>query len=159
MNFLKNIELIPTRKYHWLVLLSFLYSGLVFSQISFDQLNTEMEKQPKPIVLYINTDHCPYCSIQEKQLEKNKEAKELLQQDFYFLKLNSNTKETITFNQKIYKNNKSGGIHELAYLYANQKGIPSFPTWIIFDNNYQVLFQYHGLLQPKDLLSILKAIK
>lgn len=128
----------------------------LYSQITFEALPEKMKENPKPIVLYIDSDYCAYCAIQQKQLQKDKKIQDILALDFYFVTLNSEQKSPVVFNQQTYGYNTLAEAHQLACLYAMENGKIATPTWIIFSKEYTPVFKYNGLINTKDLQKLLE---
>ncbi|WP_128332026.1 thioredoxin family protein [Apibacter sp. HY039] len=131
------------------------FSSVMFAQINFKSLDSLVNKESKPIIIYIHTDNCAYCSIQEKQLLKDNELKKILSENYYFLNVNADSKEPITFNHRLFKNNNR--IHELAEYYTPANETVSFPCWLFFTPDYELIFKYNGLLKSDELLFLLQS--
>ena len=131
-------------------------SNILFSQITFEELDIQMAEKPKPVVIYLSSEPCAYCDIQEQQLKKNTELQKILTRDYYYLTLNSTYPHPIKFNNRIYRNIQK--IHEFSKKYALNNGTYSFPTWIVFTENYQFIYSYHGLLSSRELLLLLSPL-
>lgn len=115
-------------------------------------------KKPKPIVVFIHTSWCKYCKIMENRTFKNKEVIAELNANFYFVSIDAETKESITFNNHIFSFQPSGtntGIHELATGLATIDNQVVYPTTTILDKDKTIVFQQHSLIRAVDLLSIL----
>lgn len=140
----------------FLCMFFFFLNGFLFSQISFNNLSENMKKNPKPIVLYIDSDYCAYCSIQQKQLSKDKKVQDILSHNFYFVKINSEQKSQIIFDHQVYEYNTKAEAHQLACLYALENGKIATPTWVIFSKEYIPIFKYNGLINVKDLQILLE---
>lgn len=142
--------------YRLKIIIIMLLTTTMYSQVkevkyvSFGQLEDSMRIFPKPILIKITTNWCAICKLQDQQILKDPELLKVLAEKYYLVELNAETKETIVFNNKKYNyipNGTSSGIHELAYMLGNQKGQLSYPTWVIIDQNYNIIFQYGGVLK------------
>jgi thioredoxin-related protein len=136
----------------------------------FAQLNTHTFKEaeklskenPKPIVVFIHTSWCKYCKIMENSTFKNKEIIAVLNRDFYLIFFNAETKENITFNNHTFQFGPTGqntGMHELAKELAAINGQVVYPTTIILDTDFSIIFQKHSFINAKALIPILENIK
>jgi len=120
-------------------------------------LADSLEAQTKPVLILLSTDWCVYCKMQKVQLERNQDFQDA-KNNFYFVEFNAETKDSILFNEKVYRYKSSGlstGIHELAIELGNQKEGISYPLWIILDKDYEVLLRRNGLLAPDELKEII----
>lgn len=150
------------------LLIFFLF--ILVAPASFAQLRTYSFKEveqlskaiPKPIVVFIHTSWCKYCKMMENTTFKNKDLINELNVNFYFVLLDAEHKNDITFNKHIFKFKPTGhntGIHELATALATVDNQLAYPTLTILDPNYAILFQKQSYLKTKDLISILEKIK
>lgn len=125
-----------------------------------EDIDSLMLTKPKPMLILLSTDWCKYCQMQKNQLEKNKDF--LNQTDnFYYVIFNAEQKEAVVFHQKTFQYKATGlssGIHELAIALSGTENV-AFPTWILLDTKYQVLFRYNGVLKPLEIKELLKAIE
>ncbi len=140
----------------WLILFLFTTSVLLSQEkntVSFEELPSKMQAEPRPILIKVHTKWCSICKIQDKRIEKSPELKKALSEKVYYLQLDAETKETIVFNNKVYKfipHGTTGGLHELA---AHLCGTGNaYPCWVILSPGYKKLSQYSGLLTSRELL-------
>lgn len=128
-------------------------------EISFEELPKNLTNQPKNIIVFIHTNWCSYCKSMEKTTFKNHKVKEIIDKDFYFIKLNAEYTKDIYFNKKTYSFRPNGiksGIHELAYALGSINGKISYPSIVILNPNYQIIETYSSFLNSKYLLEIVK---
>lgn len=136
-----------------LVLLSAMWMVCAYAQdrpdpLSLKVLADSMEHAPKPILMLISTDWCSYCQLQKAQLAKRKNLKEMIQHAYY-VELDAESTDTLIFDDKPYayiNNGASKGIHELAIALGGDNGNLAYPTWVLLDSHYNVLFRLQGLL-------------
>ena len=151
----------------WLyILLIFLWaipSG--FAQLkthTFEEAEKLSKENPKPFVVFIHTSWCSYCKMMENSTFKNPEIITLLNNNFYFISLDAESKEDIHFNNHTFKFKPKGqntGIHELATALATINSQVVYPTVTIVQPDFSIVFQKHSFLNSKELLSILQKIK
>jgi thioredoxin-related protein len=110
-------------------------------------LDEGFNANPKPIVLYFHTDWCSYCAIQSKQLKKDTSISKMLNNDFYFIDFNAESREQIIFNGSNYKGAKNS-THELVQSFFPNSRQIAYPAWVILDKNYKLIFNHQGLLKP-----------
>ncbi|HRE51271.1 MAG TPA: thioredoxin family protein [Flavitalea sp.] len=153
----------PRKKYR-LFLLILILCGATYSSAQTDILlmakaDSAMDREARPLLILVSTEWCRYCQMQKNQLRKNKDfqAKKNL---FYFVEFDAESKEMIRFRGEEYRYRPTGassGIHTLALALNGSEHI-AFPTWVLLDRNYQVLFRYNGVLSPKQLKELLQDI-
>jgi thioredoxin-related protein len=133
----------------------------VTKPLSFQQLQDSMQKKPKPILLNLFTDWCLYCKMQDKQIEKSDSLQKILQQHFYYVQMDAETKVNIVLNGTEYKgraNGLSAAAHELAETLGKENGQLSYPIIIVLDKNYKPIFKSHGFIDSRKLSKVLLPI-
>ncbi|WP_456461406.1 thioredoxin family protein [Reichenbachiella sp.] len=146
------------------VIAPLLFPFLTYSQpnvYTFDQLDSLQQISKRKLVVFIHTDWCKYCEAMENTSFRNKEVARKLNDSFWFIKLNAESKEDIGFSGRVFRFKPSGvdtGTHELAKELGTQHGKLSYPSLCILNPNYQILFQYDQFLSADQLLEILEGI-
>lgn len=119
-----------------------------------------MKVEPRPMLFLITTDWCKYCFLQKGIVSKNaRSRKEEI--NGYLITFNAEYKQELIFNSKTYSYLSFGGetgVHELAIALNDSESI-SFPTWILVNKKYEVVFRYNGVLTSKQLDEVLNAIE
>jgi thioredoxin-related protein len=129
---------------------------------SFEEVEKLSREKPKPIVVFIHTSWCKYCKMMEHATFKNQDIITLLNDNFYFISLDAESKNNITFNGHTFKFKPTGqntGIHELATALATIDGEVVYPTITILDAEFSIVFQKHSFLNAKGLIPILEKMK
>ena len=153
------------KKIFFIVLIFFWAMPTGFAQLktySFEEVEKLSKENPKPIVVFIHTSWCKYCKMMEHATFKNTEIITVLNTDFYFISLDAENKNNITFNNHTFKFKPTGqntGIHELATALVTIDGEVVYPTITILDADFSILFQKHSYLNAKALTAILEKIK
>lgn len=137
-----------------LLTVSFGYSQKSYS-ISFKELEQKMTQQPRPILIKMYTGWCAICKIQDKQIEKDNALQQILANNYYYIELDAESREPISFNKTIYTfiPHGTGGLHELAALLGDTKG--SYPCWVLLLPDYTIEARYNGLIKSRELVKIL----
>lgn len=123
------------------------------------EADSSMQSAPKPLLILLSTDWCKYCQIQKNQLTKNTDFMKRADQ-FYYAEFNAESKEAIQFNGNTYRFKPTGiatGIHELAIALSGGEQL-AFPSWVLLNEKYQVLFRYQGLLSPQQIKELLNTL-
>ena len=85
-----------------------------------------------------------------------------LNRDFYAIKFNVETTDTIVFGQQRFVNsraNKRNPIHEIPLLLASRKDAPfSLPALVLLDTTFKAQARYFQYLDAEQLLGILEKI-
>lgn len=151
------------KRHLFLLVFSFLFlSGPLIAQVHplvIDKVDSVMAVSAKPLLILLSTDWCTYCQMQKKQLQKNRDFQE--QGDlFHYIEFDAESKKTVRFKGIDYTFKPTGastGIHLLALALNGPERI-SFPTWVLLDKDYQVLFRHRGVLSSKQMQELLQAI-
>lgn len=135
-----------------------LYAQIKPVQIT--KIDSLQKIEAKPMLILLSTDWCQYCQMQKIQLRKNKTFIQNARL-FHYVEFDATDKNEITFNNLNYVYKPTGtnvGYHELAQ-YLNGNGQLSFPTWVILNKNYEIIFRNKGVLLPKDIAKITEVLK
>jgi hypothetical protein len=89
-----------------------------------------------------------------------KEVIEKISTDYYAVKMDAETTDTIYFDGKAFVNQqaieKRNGIHQIAELLATRDGQFAPPVMIILDQSFTVEHRYFTYMDSKQLLKVLK---
>ncbi|MCB9196641.1 MAG: thioredoxin family protein [Flavobacteriales bacterium] len=139
----------------FLSLIGLFLIGMSFGQdlhwTSIHDIEDSMAKQPKPILVKIETPWCGYCKMMDQKVYPWKKITKELNANFYYVKLNAEENQTITLNDTTYNykmNFGKRGIQDLAVKWGKKDGMIKYPTTVILDQNYQVIKFLDGYL-PK----------
>lgn len=136
------------------VLFIMLFSGTVKAQTVFEGLQEKMQTEPKFIVMDIGSRSCLPCMMQAKRIEKDESLKNRLDSEVYFLSWVVENTGDFSFNGKSFKTGESF----IDTYGKDENGFWGYPLWMIFDQEYQVVYGYFGLISVKhlnDMLDIL----
>jgi thioredoxin-related protein len=126
--------------------------------VTFEELTELQKRENRPVVVYIHTDWCKYCHAMKKQMLKNSD---ILNQKYYTVFLNAESKKEISFNGKVFKYKATGittGIHQLAEELGRIDDENSYPALCFLNNKNEIVYQSGGLLNADAFLKILKVI-
>ena len=125
---------------------------------TFEEVEKLQQQKPKPILIFLYTDWCKICFGMKKTTFKNREVIQLLNEKFYFIKLNAEEKQDITFLGKIFTYKPTGintGMHELAVELGTIKKTIIYPTTIILNTVFEIDAQLTGLYNTRKMTDIL----
>ncbi len=106
-------------------------------------------EDPRPIFVEFTADWCGWCKKMEKTTFKDEKVVSLLNNDYYSVKLNFDSKDTFIFDGKEYTSK------QLAKAY----GIEGLPTMIVFSPNLNDHSLIVGYQKGKQFLSKLEKLK
>lgn len=151
-----------------ILFLGLLYSHNILAQkdqinwISFEQLDDSLALKPKKVFISFFADWCSYCKKMNKVAYKNPKVISILNSDYYAVKMNVETRDTISFEGKNFVNAEYGKkrrpTHQIPLLIASRKGRPfSLPATIILDANFRIRNRQFEYLSTKKMLEMLRA--
>ena len=129
---------------------------------SFEEVEKLSKENPKPIVIFTHTNWCKYCKIMENTSFKDQKIIAALNDNFYFISFDAESKKDILFNNHIFQfqpNGTNTGIHELATALATIDHQVVYPSLTILESDKSIVFQHPSLLSAKALLVILDKLK
>lgn len=128
----------------------------------FANLSDSLRTQKKPLLIFIHTDWCKYCKMQENTTFKDQQLSQKLNDQFYCLRLNAETQEEIRFMGRNYQFQASGagtGHHQLAELLGKENGALTFPTTVILNSNVQIIARLRGFVDSETFQKILNPMQ
>ncbi len=147
------------------VLVAFLF-GPLFCQaqevqwMTFEEMEVAFGQQPKRIFIDFWAEWCGYCKRMDTYVFTNQVVSQILNEEYYPVKMNAETRDTIFFGGKYFVNPTpagENGFHSLAVLLGkNEEGSFTLPTVAIFDEQFQPLAKYHHYMHSKKLLKALR---
>lgn len=129
--------------------------------ISFEQLEDSLNIKTKKVFITFYADWCSYCKKMDKTGFQDEKVIDQLNKNFYAVRMNSESRDTIVFEGKKYFNEQVGKyrnpIHQIPLMLASRKGYPfSLPATLILDEKFKVKKRYFYYLSPKKLRRISK---
>jgi thioredoxin-related protein len=114
------------------------------------------EKQPKKIFVDVYTDWCGWCKKMDATTFKDPTVVNLINANFYAIKLNAEQKESIFWQGQEFKWVPGGrdGINRLAHELVDGK--LSYPTYVILDSQFARILISPGYMESADLIKELK---
>jgi thioredoxin-related protein len=122
--------------------------------ITLQELNEQYAKTPKPILIDIYTTWCGWCKEMDRTTYKHDKLSTYINEHFYAIKFDAESKAPITFNNKIYKYNKQYKTHDLAIYLTN--GQLSYPTTVFIGGANTQPAPLPGYMKPKEMEAPLK---
>ncbi len=111
--------------------------------------------KPKKILIDMYTDWCGWCKKMDAETFNHPNIAAFIQEYFYPVKFNAETKDTIEFKNKKYTNPNIGlrSTHSLALELMNNR--PSYPTIVYLDEELKPISAVPGFMTPADIEPIL----
>ena len=149
---------------------------IVFSQgglkneikwLTLDEAKVLAKKYDSKVLIFFYKKNCPYCDKMKKETLTDPDVIKFINNNFFAVKIDSRTKDTIIYNNIAYGNQQpeSSGRHdwrndfyaEVAAFNVNGSSQVTTPSIVIFNSNFEKINCNcpHGALpgnQPKPLL-------
>jgi len=129
--------------------------------LSFEQLEDSLAVKPKKVFIDFYAHWCVYCKKMEKVAYKNPEVIARLNSEYYAVKMNAETTETIVFDGQKFENKdhrkKRNAIHDIPLLLASREGKSfSLPAIVLLDKSFRVTNRYFEYIPPNKMLDLLE---
>jgi thioredoxin-related protein len=124
------------------------------SWMNMDELTLKMKSEPKPVLIDLYTDWCYWCKVMEKKTYNNSKVISYINDHFYAVKLNAESKENVQWKNKYFSYNNNYQLNEFA-MYVTS-GEPGFPTTVVIPDEKSEPIAVQGFLEPKEIEPILK---
>jgi len=113
----------------------------------------------KKFAIDVYTSWCHWCKVMDKETFTDPTVIEYMNEHFYAIKFDGETKENITFQGKDYKFVNAGrrGINTLAYYWLD--GRAAYPTIVYLDEAYNKIKVAPGFKKPNQMVAELKTIE
>lgn len=158
-------------KYLLLFCLSMLLSVSVFgqdvetdgllTQYTFEDLDSLQAIEEKPIAVFMHTNWCKYCENMKQTTFQHEKIVKLLNKKSYFISFDGESKQTILFRGHEFTYKPTGpnsGIHSLAEALGSIEGQLSYPTFVILNSTYEIIFQYNSFMSAKQMKAVLNSL-
>ena len=128
--------------------------------LSFEQLEDSLNVKPKKVFIDFYADWCVYCKKMDKVAFKDEKVVSLLNSEYYAVKMDAESTETIVFGGDSYSNSELGKkrnpTHEIPLLLASREKRPfSLPAMVILNEKFEITARYFEYLSPKKLNRVL----
>lgn len=129
--------------------------------ITFEQLEDSLKVKPKKVFISFYADWCAYCKKMDEAAFRDDDVTKILNQEYYAIKFDAETTDTITFEGENFINKNIGKsrnpTHEIPLLLSSRKNMPfSLPVTIVLDKNFKISKRDFEYLSPKKMKDFLK---
>ena len=124
--------------------------------LTWEEAQARNKKEPRKIIVDVYTQWCGWCKKMDKATFENPEISKYINQHYYAVKFDAETKTDINFKDRVFKYVRygSGGYNQLAD--EIMFGKFSFPTIVFIDENLNVIQPIPGYQDPQSLDKIMK---
>jgi len=129
--------------------------------LTFEQLEKALAAEPRRVLVDFYADWCAYCRKMDDAAFRDPEVVAALNSNFYAVRMNVETRDTIYFSGVRYVNREAGNkrnpVHEIPLLLASREGVPfTLPAVVLFDESFQIRNRYFEYISPESMRTILR---
>lgn len=129
--------------------------------LSFEQLEDSLAVEPRRVLIDFYADWCAYCKKMDEAAFRDPEVLKALGRDYYAVRMNVESQDTIHFGGTKYLNREHGSkrnpVHEIPLLLASREGKPfTLPAVIILDKAFRIRNRYFEYIPPAAMRRILE---
>ncbi len=122
--------------------------------MNMNELTVKMKSESRPVLIDLYTNWCYWCKVMDKRTYNNSKVISYINDHFYPVKLNAESKEIVKWKDKEYNYNENYKVNDFT-MYVTS-GQPGFPTTVIFVDGHTEPVSIQGYLEPKEIEPILK---
>jgi len=132
--------------------------------LGFQEAAKKMEIKELPVIIDVYTDWCGWCKVMDRKTYGKSKVAAYINEKFYAIKFNAESKEDIMWRGKIYRYDKQRGIHSLALelikkdmgfpntvFIPDEKSEPQSMAGYLTPKEFQVYLTYYGEAKNKSL--------
>jgi len=142
-------------------------SSAAFSQqkeavrwLNFEQLEDSLQINPKKVFIAFYAEWCSPCLKMQREVFTDEKITELLNTEYYAVKMDVECTDTIYFGNETYINERQkrrNPIHQIPLLMASRNNKPfTLPALVFLDEKFQAKARYFKYLNVKQLTEILE---
>ena len=127
--------------------------------MSWEEAVQANKKNPKKIFIDVYTDWCGWCKKMDATTFVNQDIVKYMNENYYAIKFNAETKEEITLGSKTYKTSapeRNKSTHELAIELL--QGKLSYPSMVFLNSSFNTITPLAGFHAAKDIEPVLHFI-
>jgi thioredoxin-related protein len=129
-------------------------AGEHINWMNLNEAASSLQKEKRPVLIDLYTSWCGWCKVMDKKTYSNKNVAQYVEEKFYPVKLNAESKDAIEWKGKFYHFSPDYRSNEFA-VYLTQ-GRLEFPTTVIIPQDGGEPQAIPGYLEPKDFELIAK---
>ncbi len=118
------------------------------------EVQAAYSKNPKPILVDVYTEWCGWCKVMDKQTYSNEKVAAYINEKYYAVKFDAESKETVEWNGKKYGYSEKDRVNEMAVFFLY--GQMSYPSTVFLGTLDAQPAPLPGYLKPKELESPLR---
>lgn len=122
--------------------------------LTLEEVSAKMKDNPKPIIIDLYAKWCYWCKVMDKKTYNHDKVVNYINEKFYPVKLDAETRETLQWDNKDFSFNQSLNMNQFSVYVTN--GQLSFPTTVIYTSIQEAPATIPGFMSPDEIEPILK---
>lgn len=122
--------------------------------LTLEEAGQKLQSEKKPILIDLYTNWCGWCKVMDKNTYSNQKVIQYIEDNFYPVKLDAETRETLNWQGKKFNYNSKYRVNEYAVHLTG--GQLAFPTTIILPADGSAPQAIPGYLKIPDMELVLK---
>lgn len=122
--------------------------------LTLEEAEQKLAQEPRPLLIDLYTDWCGWCKVMDRKTYTNQDLIKYLNEKFYVVKLNAESKKEITWKGKLYSYNTGYKTHDIAIAFTN--GELAYPSTVILPVNENTPQAIAGMLEVKEMEMLTK---
>jgi thioredoxin-related protein len=122
--------------------------------MTIQEAEAAMKKKPKKVWVDMYTGWCGWCKVMDKKTFSNPAVIRYINENFYAVKFDAETKQTIRFRGTDYGLSTDGRVNQLAAKLLN--GQLSYPSSILISENWEHAYLFAGYLNVAQTEEVLR---
>lgn len=115
--------------------------------MSIEEAYAAAQKNPKKVIIDVYTDWCGWCKVMDKKTFKNPEVVKYVNDNYYAVKLDAESREDITLGTTTYKYNAQNRANDIAV--ALLQGKLSYPSIVYLDEEFNMIQPIPGYMEAR----------
>ena len=136
---------------------SFTKSSLINKEnvhwLTIEEMQVKMKIEKRPVLVDLYTNWCYWCKVMDKKTYSDPKVAAYINEHFYAVKINAESKEMIMWNEKLYSYNQQNKLNDFALFVS--PGQIGFPTTAIFPDLSLQPAAIPGYMTIKDIEPVL----
>lgn len=121
--------------------------------LSIEEAYEKAKVTPKKTIIDVYTGWCGWCKVMDKKTFKNPEVVKFINDNYYAVKLDAESKEDITVGDKTYSYNEANRANDAAVTLL--QGKMSYPSIVYLDEQFNMIQPIPGYMEARQFHEVI----